>query len=112
MPGLDEFVAPRRKPAVEKNISEITKDDIRVRITGMVLDKKDNIAIIDDGTGRITVMFAEPIEVDTNQMVRVIGRVIPTESGFEIEGEILQNIDNVDINIYKKIRDLEKNLGI
>ena len=43
----------RRRPAVERKISEITLDDLRVSLIGKVVkvDKIDYIFWLDDGTG-------------------------------------------------------------
>ncbi|MEE9323411.1 MAG: replication protein RepA [Candidatus Aenigmarchaeota archaeon] len=106
--SLEGFVSPRRLPAYEKKVAEIGKDDIRVRLLGMVIDRKDNVVVLDDGTGKINVVFAEPVVTEANKRVRVFGRVIPSEGGFEIQGEILQDMSDVDLELYKKVTELEK----
>jgi uncharacterized protein YdeI (BOF family) len=106
--SLDSFVSPRRQAAHEKKISDIGKDDMRVKLVGLVIDKKDNVVVIDDGTGKINVVFEEPAQTDANKRVRVFGRVMPTEDGFEIQGEILQDMSNADMELYKKVSDIEK----
>ncbi len=108
--GTDGFVSQRRRAAFEKKISEIAKEDIRVRLIGLVIDKKDNIVVIDDGTGKINVVFDEPVQTETNKKVRVLGRVMPAEEGFEIQGEILQDMSGYDMELYNKVRELEKNV--
>ncbi|MCK4335750.1 MAG: replication protein RepA [Candidatus Aenigmarchaeota archaeon] len=105
---LEGFVSPRRLPAYEKKVTEIGKDDVRVRLLGMVIDKKENVIVLDDGTGKINVIFTEPFETEVNKRVRVFGRVIPAEEGFEIQGEILQDMSDVDLELYKKVSELEK----
>lgn len=105
---LEGFVSPRRLPSLGKRISEIGKGDVRVRLLGTVIDKKDNIIVIDDGTGKINVTFEEPVKFETNQLVRVLGRVIPMEEGFEIQGEVIQDMKGVDLDLYKKVNELEK----
>jgi RNase P/RNase MRP subunit p29 len=108
--SLEGFVSPRRLPAHEKRVAEVSKDDVRVRLLGTVVDSNENIVILDDGTGKISVVFREPVNVETGKTVRVFGRVMQAEEGFEIEGEILQNMDNVDIGLYRKATELEKNV--
>jgi hypothetical protein len=105
---LEGFVTPRRLPAYEKKIAEISKNDVRVRLTGTVIDRKENIVVLDDGTGKINVVFSDPVDIKENQFVRVFGRVMPAEDGFELEGEILQDMGKVDVALYKKIAELEK----
>lgn len=105
---LEGFVSPRRLPAYDKKIADIGKDDVRVRLLGTVIDRKENVIVLDDGTGKINVVFAEPVETEANKRVRVFGRVISTEGGFEIEGEILQDMSEMDLELYKKVSSLEK----
>lgn len=106
--GLEGFVSPRRQAAFEKKISEISKDDVRVRLLGLVIDKKGSTIVLDDGTGSINVMFAEPVETEANKRVRVFGKVMPAEKGFEIQGEILQDMSKVDFDLYKKVEKFER----
>jgi len=106
--SLGGFVSQRRMAAFEKNISDIGKDDMRVRLVGLVIDRKDRVVVIDDGTGKINVVFADPVQAEANKRVRVIGRVMPSEEGFEIQGEIIQDMGSVDFGLYKKVRELEK----
>jgi len=109
MPESPEgFVSPRRLPSHEKRISEIGKDDSRVRVMGTVIDKKDNLIVLDDGTGKINVVFDEPVSAEVSRSVRVFGRVMPLQEGFEIQGEILQDMSGVDTELYRKVSDLEK----
>jgi uncharacterized protein YdeI (BOF family) len=107
---LEGFVSPRRLPAYEKKISEIDKNDMRVKLLGTVIDVRETLVVLDDGTGKINVVFNEPVETETNKTVRIFGRVMPAEEGFEIQGEILQKMDNVDIGLYRKVGELERNV--
>ena len=93
----------RRMPSVERRVSGIKAEDIRVRVMGTIIDKKENSLVIDDGTGKIAVFFEEPVSGELNQMVRVFGRVIPVENGFEMQGEIVQDMSQLDVELHKKI---------
>ena len=106
--GLEGFAAPRRLAAHEKKIAEITKEDMRVRVFGTVIHNSDNLVVLDDGTGKISVNFRDPVEAKPGMTVRIFGKVMPAEEGFEIEGEILQDMGNVDVSLYKKAVELEK----
>jgi RNase P/RNase MRP subunit p29 len=105
---LEGFATPRRLPAHEKRINNISKDDVRVRLFGTVIDSNDNIVVIDDGTGKINVTFNDPVQVKAGRTVRVFGKVMPAENGFEIEGEIIQDMSGVDVSLYRKATELEK----
>lgn len=106
---LEVSASQKRLPAREKKISELSKNDVRVRLFGRVIDTNDNIVVIDDGTGKINVTFNDHANAKTGMTVRVFGKVMPAEDGFEIEGEILQDMGGVDVPLYKKAAELERN---
>ena len=102
---MAEEFAPR-KPFVEKTISEISSSDSRVRVIGTVLDNQGNTVVIDDGSGQMEVKFEE--NKNAKGMVRVFGRVIPSDGGFEIQGDFIQDMSGMDHSMLENIRDLEK----
>jgi uncharacterized protein YdeI (BOF family) len=112
MAELKDFMEPRegfvkrRIPSVERRISEIMAEDMRVSIIGTVIDKQEESIILDDGTGKITIGFDNPVDIETDQIVRVFGRVIPLEQGFELQGEILQGMSGMDMELLKRLRGL------
>jgi hypothetical protein len=69
---LDSFLMPRRFCAAERTISEITKKDVRVSILGTIIDKKDNMMVLDDGTGRTEIKFEDAVNMDVGQIARVL----------------------------------------
>lgn len=93
----------RRLPSIERKIAEIQPEDIRIRVLGTVIDKQNDKLVIDDGTGKIEVIFDEHVNADLKQMVRVFGRVIPIEDGFEMQGEIVQDMSQLNLELYKKV---------
>jgi hypothetical protein len=105
MPEGSDF---RRMPALEKTVSEMTPQDMRVRVIGTVLDRKEERLVLDDGTGKIDVSFEKPPEVGNQKLVRVFGRVISMEGGLELQGEVIQELDGFDLDLWKKVRELEK----
>ena len=106
----EAFASPKRLPFAEKKISALGSSDSRVRILGTVIDSRDNVAVIDDGTGRINVTFEDAVKAEMNATVRVFGRVLPSESGFEMQGEFLQDMSHIDLRLYQKVVDLESKL--
>ena len=92
----------KRLPAIEKRISEISDKDIRVSIRGVVIDSEERTVVVDDGSGKVKATFDE-VQTDYPKIVRVIGRVIPFENGIEIQGEILQNMEKLDLDVFKKL---------
>lgn len=96
----------RRAPAIEKDISDIDEEDIRVSVIGTVI-KKDAIQysmVIDDGTGSVTV-FADKL-FDVQSIIRVIGR--PQMRGEPvIDAEIVQDFADFDLELYRKVKEME-----
>jgi len=105
---LEGFVSPRRLPSINRSVTEIGRGDIRVRLLGTIIDRKDNVIVLDDGTGKINITFEEPVNFEANHLVRVFGRVIQMEEGFEIQGEIIQDMKGLDLEMHRKVSDLER----
>ena len=94
----------RRLPARERNIAEIGKDDFRVRVLGIVVDKneKDYSAMLDDGTGRIVIQFPDMDQFDVaeeGRLIRVFGRVAGGETA-TLEAELVQDMSSLDLGLY------------
>ncbi len=96
-------MADRRLPAIEKKIVDIKESDIRVRLLGTVIDKGEDFIMLDDGSGSVKVTTQKPVE--ENQLIRVIGRVIVLESGFEIQSEIIQDVKGIDLDLLKAVQE-------
>ncbi|MCK4714262.1 MAG: replication protein RepA [Candidatus Aenigmarchaeota archaeon] len=97
---------PQRIPAKERKVTEIKPEDTRVSIVGTVVGFKGGTLAIDDGSGKMNVTFEEPPNVKDGQLVRVFGRTIPIEGGFEIQGEACQDFTGADMDMYKKVSGL------
>ena len=96
----------RRAPAEPKDIDDIEpQNDIRVRIIGTVLSVDEDSLSVDDGSGTVEVFMDEEElkEIDENDRVRVLGRVLPTPDSFEIQGEVLQQFD-IDAETYDTVK--------
>ena len=100
----------RRAPARPKDIEEIdAQNDIRVRVIGTVLSIEDDSISLDDGTGSVEV-FAddEQLEdVEEQDTVRILGRVLPAPEGFELQAEAL-HVLSVDRETYDSVKKIVK----
>ena len=109
---MEERQKYERLPAVEKKIGAIDKqNDSRVSILGTIIDRKENIIAVDDGSGKAEVFFEEMPDTSKMKLVRVIGRIVPMENGFEIRGEILQDMSGLDMKLFEKVKKLEAKFG-
>lgn len=97
----------RRAAAVPKDIDEIDpKNDIRVRVVGTAISVNQDSINLDDGSGTVEVFMNEERleEIEENQRVRVLGRVLPTPDSFEIQAEIVQNFEDVDPELHDRVK--------
>ncbi len=95
-------MSDRRLAAVEKSISDIQPTDVRVALTGTIVASGNNRALLDDGTGQIMITA----DVEVGQIVRVVGRVIPSEAGIELSTEFVQPLPGLDLEFFKKVSDM------
>ena len=107
----------RRRPGVEKAISEINDSDFRVRILGTVISRDDenNLCVIDDGTGRAVAFFESSeqlLSVEAGKLLRIMGKVRKNEDGAHktgIDAEIVQDMNTLDLKLLEQTKDvLEK----
>jgi hypothetical protein len=93
-----------------KKITEINpENDFRVKVMGFIVDKKDDTIIMDDGSAKLQVFVDLPNIIDTlntNQLVRIFGSVMPTDDGFEIKADIVQDLSDLNVKLYKKVNEL------
>jgi len=102
----------RRLPCVGRRVSDIRPEDIRVRVTGTIVDVNDSRAMVDDGTGQITVNLGTDMHAaKSGAFVRVFGRVIPVERGFELQAEAVQSYAGVDVALLRRIEEAERTGG-
>ncbi|HLD78586.1 MAG TPA: hypothetical protein VJB16_06165 [archaeon] len=98
----------RRWPHVERTIAGIAAADGRVRVTGRVIDKGESSVVVDDGTGSVAVTVPEvPGWVEVGGVVRVLAKVMPADQGVELDGEVLQDMRGLDLELWKKVREKE-----
>jgi RPA family protein len=100
----------RRRPGVEKTISEINASDFRVRILGTVVSRDDekHLCVIDDGTGKAVAFFENSenfSNVEAGKLMRIIGKVRENQDearGHEIDAEIVQDMNKIDLELMKR----------
>jgi len=107
---------PFKNHYIKRIITKINPDtDLKVKLMGFVVDKKDDMIMLDDGSGKVKVFVDIPgmIEkININQLVRVFGSTLPTEDGFEIKADAIQELSNLNINLYKKVEELYNKMGV
>ena len=104
----------RRNVAFERKINSISKEDIRVKVIGTIIERDaiTNSIVVDDGESKVRVLLDEAVfnSIELGKMVRAIGIVAPAleGEGFEIRGEILQDFSGLDKDLYQQYIGLKK----
>ena len=94
----------KRAAAKVKKINEINPEkDIRVRILGRIIDRNDDVLVVDDGSQKTEIIIDPALEVSQDSLVRIIARVLPLESGFDLRAEAVQDMTGLDVELYNKI---------
>ena len=86
----------------EKFIKDLSHNDSKVALSGFIIDRKENMLVIDDTTGTI-IAFVEN-KLDKNHFARVFGNLVRTDNGFQLYGDIVQNLNAVNKKIYNKVK--------
>ncbi|MFH8080722.1 MAG: OB-fold nucleic acid binding domain-containing protein [Candidatus Aenigmatarchaeota archaeon] len=106
---------PAKNQYFKKSLSEINPEiDLKVKIIGLVVDKSELSIIVDDGKDKVNIYIDPEMEekIDIHQLVAVYGTVIPTEDGFEIKADVVQDLTGINLNFYKKMEELYKKWGV
>ena len=113
-----EEIQQRRAPARPRRISDVRIGDERVRVVGLVVDKRDVKFTLDDGSGRLTVIFDDPAIAENFEIgskVRVFGTPLSVAGTNELHADIAQRVDKLDLSLYNQVRQeaekLEHELG-
>lgn len=104
----------RRLPSAERAIKDISESDFRVRVLGTIVDVDEaNLsAMLDDGTARAVLVFADPEQLalaKDGSLVRVIGKTKRREN-LEIEVETIQDMSKLDLQLYNQAKYAVENL--
>lgn len=97
---------PRKAPAIEKKIKEVTPEDIRVRVFGKVSEVEDEFIVLEDDTGKIKIQTKERIK--KGSIIRVFGRPVQINNNVELISEIIQDMEKINQKLYKRIEALYK----
>jgi uncharacterized protein YdeI (BOF family) len=92
-------------PFKKVKIKEIPNEKY-VSVVGAIIKKEGNDILLDDGTGQIEVVFGEDINFKEGDIVRVFGAAI---SG-SLKGELIQDMSELDIKLYRESFDKIKSL--
>lgn len=94
--------------SIEKDIRDIKGDETLVSFIGVVvsIDPSTYMLIVDDGTGAISV--SSDTLYDMESILRVIGNPYKEGGQTIIDSEIIQDFRDFNIELFKKVQQLEK----
>lgn len=91
---------------VPRKISEISKTDNRVAVIGTVVDKKENSFLLRNGNAEVEIETDKQIE--KNKLVRVFCSV----TDGKLKADIVQSLNGLDLNLFKKVEELYSKAGV
>ena len=104
MPEQPHQFQYKRQTAVSRKIIGINPEtDIRVRILGHIIDKSDGVLVVDDGSAKAEIVTDDFDAFDIDDTVRIFCRVLPLENGYELRAEIIQKLNSMDMELYRKV---------
>lgn len=104
---MNSFTPEFRPSAKPRRISEIKTADDQVQVVGLVVDKKESSLVLDDGSGKLNVLFEDPAlveDIEVGSKIRVFGTPLNIADTHELHSEIIQKLDELDLDLYKKVR--------
>ena len=99
--------------AKQRMIKDIVEEDLRIQVTGYFKEKiNENLIVLDDQTGDIIVNLKDvDFKFKQNDLLNIIGDLnIKLNGEKELEAEIIQDMNNLNFEYYKKIYEIKKEL--
>jgi len=98
----------RRRAASRKPVAKIEpENDVRVRILGTLLSKEGGKLVVDDGFGKheigLDADYITEVKAEEHELVEVIARVSPSETGITLQAEIITDMTGIDTELYRKV---------
>ncbi|MEM2875175.1 MAG: OB-fold nucleic acid binding domain-containing protein, partial [Candidatus Hadarchaeales archaeon] len=91
----------------------IKAGDRRVRVVGVVVDRRDSEITLDDRSGRISVIFDDPSAtagIEAGDRVRVIGMPLTVSGKTELRAETMKKVNDLDLELYDEFMKLVENM--
>jgi len=105
---FDQDGPVKEEYAEERKIEDLAEAQGWVSVIGTVIsrDPSQSEILIDDGTGQAVARV--PRMPDLGSLVRVVGRIFIASGEARVDAEILQDFSGFDVELYRKILQLEE----
>jgi len=108
-----EYERKEHQYAKQRVVKDIADEDVRIQVTGYFKEKIDErLIVLDDQTGDIKVNLKDiEFKFKQNDLINVIGDLnIKVNGEKELEADIIQDMNNLNFDYYKKIYEIKKEL--
>jgi uncharacterized protein YdeI (BOF family) len=98
----------RKAPFKEKFVKDLDFSDFKVAVSGSIINLRDSGFLFADGSGEVYINTSGMENLQSRKekdLVRIMGRIMPYENGFEIQAEIIQDLNGVDMGALKRIKE-------
>lgn len=89
-----------------RKVSEIAKTDSRIALVGKVAELGDNFFVLNDDTGSMEITSEETVE--KGKMIRVFCSNVDGQW----KSDVIQDLKELDINLFKKVEELYSKAGV
>ncbi len=108
----------------EKYVKDLVPSDVKVAVSGMVIGRWERGIMVDDGTGCVNVEletgpfvetkastensegFQPASDMPDGKFVKVFGYLTFLNEGFELKGNLIQDLSSADRELYEKVKKL------
>lgn len=88
-----------------RKISTIAETDSKVVLVGNIISTGKNSFILDDGESRAEIISEKPVE---KKFVKVFCSIVEDK----LKADIIQSLEGIDLNLFKKVEELYNKAGI
>ncbi len=94
----------KQPPAVHRKLGSIKpEEDEKVRIIGRVKGRTPAGFVLEDGGISASIISRQEFGISEGDVVRVFAKIAPNPDGFEIHAEIVQSMQKLDMELYKRV---------
>lgn len=85
-------------------IKDLDLTNTKISVSGVIVSKDGNNLVIDDNTGILRVDVENDLNI--NDYARVFGNLIKIENNLILKGDFIQNLNEINKELYQKVKNL------
>ncbi len=91
---------------IPKKVSEVNPSDLKVVLVGNVISTAENSIVLGDETGKIEI--SSDRMMGKNKLIRVFCSVVEEK----LKADVVQDMEGLDLDLFKKINELYSKAGV